>query len=370
MCHKAGFLPLSSNTSREHKMKTRINSISRNKSAPQLRRLLLSITAAAPLALLILSESNAQEPGYTVPRTADGAPDLQGMWTSNTITPFTRSEEFGDKLVLSREEAMALEQAVADYTAEQDLPSDPDRIAPVKDRIELADSYNNFWFDDGTRVARYNGEFRSSLLIDPPNGRMPAYTPAAEERLRVAAELREQRGAFAGPESRPLAERCLMSFGSSSGPPMLPILYNNHYQIVQSPGYVMILVEMVHDARIIRIDSDPLPEAFRPWMGDSIAHWEGDTLVVETSKFNPNQRFRNSSENFRITERFTRVADNVMNYSFTAEDPDTFAQPFSAEIPMNLTDDILYEYACHEGNYSLPGVLAGARLDEAEKSNQ
>jgi hypothetical protein len=239
----------------------------------------------------------------------------------------------------------------------------------VKDRIELTDSYNNFWFDDGTQVARYNGEFRSSLLIDPPNGRMPAYTQQAQERLRVAAELRASRGAFAGPESRPLAERCLMSFGSSSGPPMLPILYNNHYQIVQSPGYVMILVEMVHDARIIRIDADPLPDAFRPWMGDSVAHWEGDTLVVETSRLNPSQKFRNATENFRITERFTRVSDNVMNYSFTAEDPDTFVQSFSAEMPMNLTDDILYEYACHEGNYSLPGVLAGARLDEAEQSD-
>ena len=328
--------------------------------------LLHSSLVAASLMLLLPLSSNAQEPDYTAPRTVDGAPDLQGMWTSNTITPFTRPEEFGDKLVISSEEALQLEQAVADYTAEQDLPSDPDRVAPVKDRIELADSYNNFWFDDGTRVARYNGEFRSSLLIDPPNGRMPAYTTGAEERLRAEAQLREQRGPFAGPESRPLAERCLMSFGSSSGPPMLPILYNNHYQIVQSPGYVMILVEMVHDARIIRIEADPLPDAFRPWMGDSIGHWEGDTLVVETDKFNPNQKFRNSTENFRITERFTRVSDNVMNYSFTAQDPATFVQSFSAEMPMNLTDDVLYEYACHEGNYSLPGVLAGARADEEQ----
>lgn len=325
------------------------------------------IVSACCLSLFTAHAAFAQSDNYEVPRTVDGVPDLQGMWTSNTITPFSRPEEFGDKLVLNREEAMQLEQAVADYTLEQDQPSDPDRVAPVKDRIELADSYNNFWFDDGTQVARYNGEFRSSLLVDPPNGRMPAYTPQAEERLRVAAELREQRGPFAGPESRPLAERCLMSFGSSSGPPMLPILYNNHYQIVQSPGYVMILVEMVHDARIIRIDDDPLPDVFRPWMGDSVAHWEGDTLVVETDKFNPSQKFRNSTEKFRITERFTRVSEDVMNYSFTAEDPDTFVQSFSAEMPMKLTDDILYEYACHEGNYSLPGVLAGARLDEAEQ---
>ena len=148
---------------------------------------------------------------------------------------------------------------------------------------------------------------------------------------------------------------------------MLPILYNNHYQIVQSPGYVMILVEMVHDARIIRIDSEPLPEVMQPWLGDSVGHWEGDTLVVETTRFNPLQRLRNSSENMRVVERFTRVADDTMNYSFTVFDPETFASSFTGEIPLNLTDERLFEYACHEGNYSLPGVLAGARQAETEQ---
>ena len=149
---------------------------------------------------------------------------------------------------------------------------------------------------------------------------------------------------------------------------MLPILYNNHYQIVQSPGYVMILVEMVHDVRIIRIDDESLPENIRPWMGDSIAHWEGETLVVETSRLNSNQSFRNSSENMRITERFTRVADDTINYSFTVHDPETFVSDFSAEMPFKQTDERLYEYACHEGNYSLPGVLAGARLNEQDQA--
>lgn len=308
----------------------------------------------------------AQDADYRAPRTADGVPDLQGMWTSNTITPLSRPAEFGDKLVLSREEAMQLEQNVADYTAERDLPSDPDREAPVKGRIELADSYNNFWFDDGTLVAEYNGEYRSSLIVDPANGRIPDYTPEAEQRIAAARRERESRGAFDGPETRPLAERCLLSFSSSGGPPMLPILYNNHYQIVQSPGYVMILVEMVHDVRIIRIDNDGLPDAHQPWLGDSVGHWEGDTLVVETGNFNPNQRFRNSSDQFRVIEEFTRVAEGRINYKFTVEDPATFVQPWSAEIPINLTDERLYEYACHEGNYSLPGVLAGARLDESQ----
>ena len=308
----------------------------------------------------------AQEPDYQAPKTAFGAPDLQGMWTNNTITPLVRPANLGNKLVLTAEEAFQLEQQVADYTAEQDQPSDPNREAPDKGTIELADSYNNFWFDDGTQIARYNGEFRSSLFVDPPNGQIPEYTPAAQERIQAAQLQREQRGPFDGSESRPLAERCLLSFSSSGGPPMLPILYNNNYQIVQSPGYVMILVEMVHDARIIRIDDDPLPAEHQRWLGDSIGRWEGDTLVVETANINPSQRFANSSDSFRTVERFTRVGDNTINYSFTINDPDTFVQQWSAEIPMQRTQDKLYEYACHEGNYSLPGVLAGARLDEVE----
>lgn len=313
-----------------------------------------------------VSGVTAQSAVSDIPRLADGTPDLQGIWTNNTITPLVRPTGFGNKLVLSREEAMQLELEVARYSEEQDAPSDPNREAPTKGQIELADSYNNFWFDDGTQVARYNGEYRSSLIVDPPNGQLPEYTPAALSRMAAASAARDARGAFDGPEMRPLPERCLLSFGSSSGPPMLPILYNNHYQIVQSPGYVMILVEMVHDARIIRLDAQPLPEPMRPWLGDSIGRWEGDTLVVETSRFNPAQQFRNSSENFKVTERFTRVSDARINYSFTVEDPDTFVQPFTAEIPMDRTADRLYEYACHEGNYSLPGVLAGARLDERE----
>ena len=306
---------------------------------------------------------------YSVPRTVDGVPDLQGMWTNNTITPLSRPEKFGDKLVLTAREAYQLEQEVADYNSGRDLPSDPERGAPTKTRIETADSYNNFWMDGGTDVVVYNGEFRSSLIVDPVNGRIPEYTEMAQERIRLRREERNSRGAFDGPETRPLPERCLLSFGSSSGPPMLPILYNNHYQIVQAPGYVMILVEMVHDVRIIRLQNEPLPAIMRPWLGDSMGYWDGDTLVVETTKFNPLQRFRNSSAKLKVTEQFTRVAENTINYSFTVEDPDTFVQSWSAEMPLNLTDDRLYEYACHEGNYSLSGVLAGARIDESEQAS-
>jgi len=326
------------------------------------------VSSAAIAGMLFCGWTMAQDSTYRAPRTMDGSPDLQGTWTNNTITPLSRPAEFRE-LVLTRDQAIALEQQVAEYTKQQDQPSNPDRAAPDKDQIELADSYNNFWFDDGTQVAIYNGEYRSSLLVEPEDGRLPDYTQQAMARIERNREQRAQRGAYAGPEARPLPERCLLSFGSSSGPPMLPILYNNHYQIVQSPGYVMILVEMVHDARIIRIDDEPLPEVFKPWLGDSVGRWEGETLVVETSRFNLNQRFRNSSDNMKVVERFTRVAEDAINYSFTVHDPDTFVAEFSGEIPMKLTNDRLYEYACHEGNYSLPGVLAGARKDDVELAN-
>lgn len=323
---------------------------------------------AVSLALVSLcsfTTAHAQTNSYTVPRTVDGKPDLQGMWTNNTITPLERPEQFADKPFLSQEELEALEREVEEQSVRADLPSDPNRPPPTKGQIDLADSYNNFWFDDGTKVAIYNGQRRTSLIVDPPNGRIPPYTEQAQARLAAAAQKRAL-DPFKGPESRPLAERCLLSFGSSSGPPMLPILYNNHYQIVQSPDYVLILVEMVHDARIIRIDSDPLPAELQPWLGDSTGHWEGDTLVVQTQNFNPMQSFRGSTSQLRTIERFTRVGPDTINYSVTINDPDTFSTPWTAEIPMHQTNDRLYEYACHEGNYALPGVLAGARVEERD----
>lgn len=317
------------------------------------------------LAMLSATPGLAQTDDYRAPRTADGHPSLQGMWTNNTITPLERPPELADKPFLTADEQASMELAVAAAIAEADLPSDPNRPPPTKGQIDLEDSYNAFWFDDGTKVAIYNGERRTSLVVDPPDGRIPALTPAAQARLAAAAEERA-RDPFRGPESRPLAERCLLSFGSSSGPPMLPILYNNHYQIVQSPGYVMILVEMVHDARIIRIDDEPLPEVMTPWMGDSIGRWEGETLVVETRNFHPLQSYRGSGAQFHTVERFTRVGPETMNYSVTVTDPDTFSRPWTAEIPMLLTQDKMFEYACHEGNYALPGILAGARVEERD----
>lgn len=324
-------------------------------------------TACALLALLALLglPAWAQTDAYRAPRTSDGYPSLQGMWTNNTITPLERPPELADRRFLSEAEQQEMERAVQAAIAEADLPSDPNRPPPTKEQIDLADSYNAFWFDDGTTVAIYNGERRTSLVVDPPDGRIPPLTPEAQARLAAAAQERAL-DPFRGPESRPLAERCLLSFGSSSGPPMLPILYNNHYQIVQSPGYVMILVEMVHDARIIRIDDEPLPAAWQPWMGDSIGRWDGETLVVETRNFHPLQSYRGSGAQFHTVERFTRVGPDTIHYSVTVNDPETFTAPWTAEIPMLRTQDQMFEYACHEGNYALPGILAGARVEERE----
>ena len=329
------------------------------------------------VAWLIGQITLAQTTRFEVPLTSDGVPDLQGIWTSNTITPLERDPRFGDQLVLSSLEAMALEQAVADYSANADAPSDPNRAAPNKGKIELADSYNNFWFDDGTRVAEFDGEYRSSLIIAPSDGRIPAYTPAAQARIESEAGMRTEIGAYAGPEARPLAERCLLSFSSSGGPPMLPILYNNHYQIVQSPGYVMILVEMVHDARIIPIFASATearanrrPEVLQQYMGDSVGWYEDGALVVETINVNPQQMQQSSTaitENGRVTERFTRYSDSEIVYRFTVEDSDLYSQPWTAELSFHAIDGQLYEYACHEGNYSMPGTLAGARRLEAEQ---
>jgi len=200
------------------------------------------------------------------------------------------------------------------------------------------------------------------LVIDPPDGKIPPLTP---ERQKQMAAWRDtlQSHATDGPEYRPLPERCLL--WPTAGPPMLPSFYNNNYRIVQAPGYVMILVEMVHDARIIPLDGRPHVAApVREWLGDSRGHWEGNTLVVETTNFNEKTRFRGADENLKLVERFTRTNPDIITYEFTVSDPTAFTKPWSAQIPMKRTEEPIFEYACHEGNYALTGVLAGARADE------
>ncbi|HET9447751.1 MAG TPA: hypothetical protein VFO35_15905 [Steroidobacteraceae bacterium] len=344
-------------------------------STPKLRLIATAVLGAVLCAASASADDTSSASKWRAPRTADGHPDLQGNWTNATITPFERPEKYAERLVLSEQEADELEQAEAKFNATADAPTDP------KTRVEDLPAscgrgfsgancgYNNFWVDPGTKLININGQRRSSMLVDPPNGRLPAMTEAGKERMarRMAAFRRGDGGGAAdGPEMRSLGERCILSFGSSAGPPMIPLLYNNNYQIVQSKDSVLILVEMVHDARVVRLNSKHRPSSVRTWMGDSIGWWEGETLVVETTNFRPDQSFRASSQNLKVTERFTRIDPNQILYRFTVEDPETFTQPFSGEVAMNATSEKIYEYACHEGNYALPGILAGARAQEQE----
>jgi hypothetical protein len=260
------------------------------------------------------------------------------------------------------------------------------RLAPPGDRsfIEViaeaagggVGGYNGFWLDPGLNVIRIDGVARSSIITDPPNGRIPPLTDAGKARLAAQAERAKAHGEFDHPEVRPLSDRCLLSFGSNAGPPMLPnYFYNNNYTIVQTRDHVMILSEMVHDVRIIRLGKvERLPATVRPWLGDSIGRWEGDTLVVETTNIKPAQlrqpsilwAYRGASDDLKVTERFTRTGPDTVNYKFTMEDPATFTAPFSGELPFTRIDELIYEYGCHEGNYAMQNILAGERARERE----
>jgi hypothetical protein len=338
------------------------------------RRVLVALIVLASVPLVPLA---GQSPGpaarstHAIPRAADGHPDLQGMWTNVTITRLERPDEFKGKAAISDAEAAA-------YAKEYLRTTDKDR-RDGGGRADVERAYNAFFWDSGTELAVVNGQRRTSLIVDPPDGHIPALTADAQTRIpgpRPAwgsavtgpddPENAPPFGLYENPEERPLAERCLLAFGSSSGPPMLPVAYNNHYQIVQTPGYVTILVEMVHDVRIIPTDGRA-HGTMRRWLGDSVGRWEGDTLVVDTINFKPQVNFRGSSEHLHVIERFTRTDANTMLYTFTIDDPATWTRQWTGEIPLRATDERLYEYACHEGNYGLQGVLRGARAQEKEK---
>lgn len=322
------------------------------------------------LLAFVVSTTEAAE--YRAPRTSHGQPDLQGIWTNSTLTPVERPSNLGDKLVLTEQEARAMEAALAKRVAAADAPSNPS--TELKSAGDPG-GYNMFWMDLGTKIAYVNGEYHSSVTIEPLNGKLPVYTPLG---AKLSAELNDTRSerAFEGPEGRPLGERCLAAFGNSSGPPMLPVIYNSNYQIVQDQKHVMIMVEMPHDARIIHLGGAPLPDAIRPWLGRSVGRWEGDTLVVETNQFNPQQyiqiqigggasyRRAPTSSKLKVVERFTRTGPKSIRYEFKVEDPEIFVGAWRGEYPLNQIPSPIYEYACHEGNYALPGILAGAREEE------
>jgi hypothetical protein len=353
----------------------------------------LGLSFVVPPAPVLGQAAPAAGTKWVVPRMPDGKPDLQGNWTNETQTPLERMGPQG--ATLTDEQAAAIEERAQVVEEFRDQPSDPNRPAPPKGGesgrlaapgqrsfIEVISEaaggavggYNGFWLDPGNNVIRIDGVARSSIIIDPPNGRIPPLTDAGKKRLAEIAARAKQFGEFDHPEARPLADRCLVSFGSNAGPPMLPnYFYNNNYTIVQTKDHVMILSEMNHDARIIRIGAaSHAPASIRPWFGDSIGRWEGDTLVVETTNIHPAQldqtsilwAYRGASTNLKVTERFTRTGPDTILYRFTMDDPATFTAPFTGELPFNRIDEMIFEYACHEGNYAMTNILGGERAKE------
>jgi hypothetical protein len=328
-----------------------------------------SLTAISLVLFLAAPAAMAQTSStYHAPKNGWGQPDLQGTYTTATLTPLTRDPKLGTRNALTKQEADAIEKANREQVARADAPTPPE--ATVKD-LKNADcgpdgisgfncGYNQGWKDPGTTLINIDGEKRASIITSPANGQLPPRVPAAAAARRT--------GRTDNPEGFSLGERCLLSFGSSAGPPMLPLMYNNTYQIVQSKDEVAIDVEMVHDVRHIRLNAQHGPSNVKLWMGDSVGHWEGDTLVVETVNMRPEQGLRGGSPNQKVIEKFRRIGPNALSYQFTVEDPDTYAAPFSGEVEMRTTKGQVYEYACHEGNYALTGMLAGARAEEKKQA--
>jgi hypothetical protein len=305
------------------------------------------LIAGLAAAVLLLAQGKT----WTAPRTPDGNPDLQGTWSTATLTPLERPADLAGKPFFTEQEA-------AEYEKQFLLQANRDRRDGGAD-TDVGRAYNEFWFSRGSHLVASR---RTSLVVDPPDGKIPPLTAEAQKRQ---ADRAAQTSAhpFDGPEDRPLAERCIL--WPTAGPPMIPGGYNNNYQIVQAPGYVMILVEMIHDVRIIPTDGRPhLPPGVRQWMGDSRGRWEGDTLVVDTTNFTDKTNFRGASKDLHLTERFTRIGPETILYEFTVDDPAAFTRTWKAEIPMQKTQESILEYACNEGNYAMAGVLGGARAEE------
>jgi hypothetical protein len=327
------------------------------------------ILIAAALALACAAAAHAATAAYSAPRTAFGDPDLQGVWTNASLTTLERMDGVTSP-TLTPEQAAKLEAQTKAMLAADNRATDPNAGAPQSGRDP--EGYNVFWLDFGSKFAVVDGQIRTSWIVDPADGKIP-YSPAGGRAAMTAGMM--QFNNFDNPEARSMGERCIVGYGSTGGPPMLNVLYNNNYQIVQSPGYVAILVEMNHDVRIIRLGGRHLPASMTPWMGDSVGHFEGDTLVVETTNINPAQAFTADirhriyvAPDATVTERFTRIAPDQILYRFAVASPTAYTQTWRGEIPMRTAKGPIYEYACHEGNYALPDILGGARAQEARKT--
>lgn len=310
--------------------------------------------------------------------------DLSGTYDVATLTPLQRPPHFGDNLYLTPEQAEQL--AAADRQRELDdlKQSDPNREAPPEGGDGSAGAagnvggYNAFWIDNGDQAFTVDGKFRTSIITAPADGRQPEMTPVGAAKLAERRKMRRPNsgtawwlaedgpGPYDNPEMRPLAERCLLGFGPVAGPPMLPALYNNVKRIIQTDEYVMIMAEMVHDVRVVRMNAEHRPDSVRTWLGDSIGWWEGDTLVVETTNFKDQPALYNASSNLKVTECFKRIDKDTLHYSFTVEDPTVWEEPWSGDYPWPATDEKLFEYACHEGNYALGNIMRGARILEQD----
>ena len=318
----------------------------------------LAISAGSILSLLIANTVFSAEE-YVPPKTSFGVPDVQGVWNYKTRTGLERPDTYEGALEV--DEATMLEKMVStpDYIAFLEATG---AEAPGDHNVG---GYNGFWITPGDALAQMNGKYRTSLIVDPPNGKIPWKEDGPATRRSQRSDLPMGFAESDGPEGRTLSDRCLVSFSSTA--PFMSSLYNNHMQIVQSPTHVVLLAEMVHNARIVRIDQDFRDLPFEQWLGDSIGYYEGDSLVVQTRNFNPWQVDKEQmiSENITLTERFTRVADDKIHYAFTIDDPDLYTQPWTSEMPMYTGED-LYESACHEGNYAMKAILAGARRLEAD----
>jgi hypothetical protein len=348
------------------------------------RRVSLALVLSAVLAssFTMAGQTPGSLSNYRAPRTPWGDPDLQGTWNVATLTPIERPDNVGGRMELTADEAREIERVEALRVQRGARPSDPNRAAP--EAGGGVGGYNNVWIDRGDSAFMVNGKYRTSIIIDPPDGRIPPQTAEARKRnagargtaLRPTSDAPESAGAdgvgaFDDMELRPLGERCLLGFSSTSGPPTLPnYFYNNYKQIVQTPTHVMILYEMVHDVRIIPLNATHRPSTMRFWLGDSIGRWEGDTLVVETTNFTDKTRFRGSSPDMKVTERFTRTEDGQIVYRFTIDDPKTWAVTWTGEYPWVRSNERIYEYACHEGNYALEHIMRGARYQDKVAAGQ
>ena len=366
----------------------------RNRFIP---RMGLALALMSVGALPMAAQTTKAAAKSALPRTPDGHPDLQGTYDLATMTPIERWP--GDPAFLTKEQAEKLQKDEAARRAKDATQLDPNRPRlPVggdtstgKSYFEVLEKagggavggYDRLWLNQGTAYNAVDGQIRTSIVVDPPDGHVPPYNAAAKARGAGGrggrptsdqgesqdVRARPVRGEYDNPEQRPLSERCLLGFGSTSGPPALPdYFYNDLHQIVQTKDSVLILTEMIHDARVVRMNAEHLPQNIRRWMGDSVGHWEGDTLVIDTTNFTDKTRFRGATENLHVIERLTRMDAKTLLYRFTVEDPQTWDRPWTGEMAWPATAQPILEYACHEGNYALGDVLRGARHQESEEA--